>query len=460
MADVPPTYRADPDAHFTDRLEGMLLQRLASPTSWSFGERRDAESDHFDHRETASADRSTIGDASVIRMDALETAPHRAPRRRMAAAVFAGAAAMLLVVALAATIRNTDDPSAADEPRTTVAAGLSAPFEGTWILDDVDSAREMDVQRAGDGYTVVVRDWGSNACLEGGGPFLTTRTGSIGSEGALVLEEATLACEDGGTPDAASGPSSITLTYDASADKVTDSTGVVWRRDGSAVWPQSSPDEVLDAQRRADAGDPTVAWQVDPRLDSGSVAEPPDFAQVEIFSRYLRDELGWEEFRTAEMFGGEGYAGRQHDGWSEVYFIRCAADATNAVYPDDPDGRDCAPSSDIENGYEHVGITVRQPVDTGPSGIWVVTSAGNIWPSEQVVPPSDAEASAYLEGFLRAAKNGGSEIEELGPAVWPLGERAVTIVHVAEDGTTVREHFELSREPQIGGSLRLTPSDG
>ena len=49
-----------------------------------------------------------------------------------------------------------------------------------------------------------------------------------------------------------------------------------------------------------------VAWQVDQRLDSGSAANPPDFAQVEILSRYLRDELGWEEFRTVEAFGGPG----------------------------------------------------------------------------------------------------------------------------------------------------------
>lgn len=105
---------------------------------------------------------------------------------------------------------------------------------------------------------------------------------------------------------------------------------------------------------------------------------------------------------------------------------------------------------------------MRQPVDSGPSGIWVVTSVTNIWPSEQVVPPSDAEASAYLQDFLRSPQYAGFEIEEIGPAVWPMGERAVTIVHAAQGGSTVSEHFQLSREPQSGGggSLRLTPSNG
>lgn len=217
--------------------------------------------------------------------------------------MFVGAAAAVLVVALVATIRSTKDPASTDVPPTTVTASLPTPFEGKWVIDDIGAGQEMDVRLADGEYTVVVRDLGGDACL---GPFVTTRTGSINSSGALVLGEATLACEEGGSPTAASRPAAVTLIYDGAADKITDSTGLAWRRSGSAVWPQSSPTEVLDAQRRADAGDPTAAWQVDPRLDSGSANEPPDFTQVEIFSRYLRDELGWEEFRTAEAFGGRG----------------------------------------------------------------------------------------------------------------------------------------------------------
>ena len=32
------------------------------------------------------------------------------------------------------------------------------------------------------------------------------------------------------------------------------------------MWPQSSQDEVIEAQGRADAGDPDYTWQVDPSL--------------------------------------------------------------------------------------------------------------------------------------------------------------------------------------------------
>ena len=57
-----------------------------------------------------------------------------------------------------------------------------------------------------------------------------------------------------------------------------------------SMWPQSSLEEVEEAQELADAGDPDHTWQLDPEIANGNVHNP------EIVTRFLREELGWEEF--------------------------------------------------------------------------------------------------------------------------------------------------------------------
>ena len=63
------------------------------------------------------------------------------------------------------------------------------------------------------------------------------------------------------------------------------------------MWPQPSMDEVRQAQELADAGDPDYAWQVDPALVGDSAPWG-----AEILDRFIREGLGWEEFRTGNMY--------------------------------------------------------------------------------------------------------------------------------------------------------------
>ena len=480
MPEAPPSYRADPDPAFADRLERVLHERLLAPEAKPSAD-------------LGPLDGPTDDAGTLIDLDTAPAAAHHGTRRRLTAIALGGAAAAVLAGGLVATLRTRDDQTRNNAPTPTVQP-VPSSFDGTWVRDDdVGSGQTMAIERSDAGYLVVVRDWTTTRCDVSGGTAVSTTTARLTADGALVAGSPAMGCDVDSPPAAPttieSDPGLITrkLTYDPATDKLEDSTGVRWRRVGSAVWPQSTPYEVVDAQERADAGDPAVSWQVDPRLDAGSAVSPPDFADIEIFARYLREELGWESFRsTAPAFGPRGYSGSNVAEWTEM-FIRCATDEINAVYPDDPDGRSCAPSSDIDNGYEHVGITVRQPSRSGPTGIWVVTDVATIWPSEQVVPPSDAEASKFVQDFLRARVEGTSvdeflpdgtipdlytapsgspyerfEINEISPAVWALGERTVAIELFADNGATVTtEWYELSREPRIGGggALRLVPVD-
>jgi hypothetical protein len=255
------------------------------------------------------------------------------------------------------------------------------------------------------------------------------------------------------------------------------------------MWPQSSLEEMLEAQELADADDPRYAWQIDPDL---AAMTNGDDAQIVI--RFLREELGWEEFRSS--VGGHG--GEYGEGTFESVFIRCAPGRTNPLYPNDPAGRGCAPTID-QFRYETVKIKVAQLGVQGPSGIWVVARWEMLPPSEepmtygeesftqrqieQVAPPSDAEATAFLEAFLQArvdgegaeeylsspadgefpllyattsgASYGRSEFELVEGPVWPTGRMEFEVRLFADGGKTVVEQpFVLDRA--AGGSLGLS----
>jgi hypothetical protein len=251
------------------------------------------------------------------------------------------------------------------------------------------------------------------------------------------------------------------------------------------MWPQSSLEEVREAQRLADAGDPDYTWQVDPELAAGGKGG----GEAEIVSRFLKEQLGWEEFRgSVGGFGGE--FGEGMFATFEGVFIGCAPGRTNPLYPNDPQGRGCAATID-EFRYETVKINVAQLGLGGPSGIWVVTRWVMLPPSdkpmtyreesfsqrqiEQVAPPSDAEATALLQAFLQARIDGEgaqkflsypadgeipllyatttgalyerSEIELLEGPVWPLGQREFKVRLFAEGDKTVVEQFiEVDRD--------------
>jgi hypothetical protein len=247
------------------------------------------------------------------------------------------------------------------------------------------------------------------------------------------------------------------------------------------MWPQSSLDEVRRAQELADAGDPAYTWQVDPRLtsqESDPLLTDPDVWRylrspgAQIVERFLRDELGWEEF----LFSGEATA-LNADGLRGLVYLRCAPGETNPLYSTPPDGfpptgERCAPTID-ELRYEAVRLDLAQPDRRGLDGIWVVgpwTTTRFAQADPSVV---EAEATAHLEDFLRARIAGegaegyvevfelfgGSEdvpllyatttgapyerfeIERLSGPYWPHGDMEFTVRLFAESGETVVEQL-------------------
>ncbi|HXJ64126.1 MAG TPA: hypothetical protein VNN79_10260, partial [Actinomycetota bacterium] len=252
------------------------------------------------------------------------------------------------------------------------------------------------------------------------------------------------------------------------------------------LWPQTNMDEVRRAQELADVGDPRSAWQTDAALLLQLGQHHPDDA--EIFGRFLREELGWENFRWDEA---AAHPAGLDDG--DVVYIRCAPGATNPLYPDDPEGG-CAPTLD-DLRYETVKINVAQPGRKGPGGIWVVTGWQEIEPFEQVAPPTSTEIDAVLGAFLRARVEGHgaeqfdvavddpvatdtsntsradhripllyatstgapferSEFELVGGPVWPSGSEQFEARLFAQNGTTVvQQVFSLERDET--GRLQL-----
>ena len=258
-----------------------------------------------------------------------------------------------------------------------------------------------------------------------------------------------------------------------------------------SMWPQSSLEEVQEAQELADAGDPDYIWQLDETLAAGG-----DPWGAEIFARFIEDELGWEAWEAAAF---DGWLGGDGGGYEQVLFIRCAPGETNPlspVYSEVPPeiGR-CAPTID-ELSYETVGISVSQPGLRGRSGLWVVTGWETLQPKspealwelltpdllagrqvEQVVPPSDTELAALLEGFLQARVDGAGaeqyllhepeewifedvpllyattsgapferfEIERVQGPRWPTGRILVRVRLFAEGGTVVEQLFHVVR---------------
>ena len=244
-----------------------------------------------------------------------------------------------------------------------------------------------------------------------------------------------------------------------------------------AMWPQSSLDEVREAQELADAGDPRYTWQVDPDLRSG-FGQPSD--DTEIVARFLRQEMGWADFRFMPI-PEDGFGNGAS--YNNAY-IRCAAGATSTMYPDDPRGSRCEPTID-EVRYERVSIDLGQPVRQDPTGIWVVTAWRMMPAFEQVVPPSETAVADLLTAFLQARLDGeGAEAYVDVPAdesktgetpllyattqgapyerydskilegpVWPDGWLKINVqLATSDDDTAVEQTFFIVRN---AGALRL-----
>ncbi len=168
-----------------------------------------------------------------------------------------------------------------------------------------------------------------------------------------------------------------------------------------SMWPQSSLEEVEEAQELADAGDPDYTWQLDPEIANGNVQN------AEIVTRFLREELGWEEF----IFNA-------HVGWetanTNLHYVKCAPGGTNPVYPDDEYAGKCAPTID-EFQYETVTIDLAQPIRSDGTGIWVVNRWRQAAPFAQADPVAvEARLTERLEEFLAARIAGqGAELRVL-----------------------------------------------
>jgi hypothetical protein len=402
----------------------------------------------------------------------------------------------------------------AGEPRS--------PFEGTWIsTSDADGGTQtLTVSVSADSAVeIVVTDDIATVCS--GTPSTMTGAGRIEGGTQLVIPAPVYTCDDGSEAETLSGPSleeqlrDWTLFLDPEADTLTDGVGGVWLREGAEapspgptasgqMWPQTSLEEVRQAQELADAGDPAYTWQVDPVLASyGAPDANGEPLKAEIFERFIREELGWEEFSG---FAIHGYVegGGHLEG---VLFLRCAPGRTNPlypkVYPEMPsEVRGCAPTID-DSRYETVRFNVEQEARFGPSGIWVVTGWEMLQPAapgstfehlypdfdqrqvEQLAPPSNTEVTALLQAFLGArvdgegaekylhrhvdgwgdeevpllyATTGGtpyerSEIERVQGPVWPTGWIEFKVRLFAEDGTVVEQSFVVVR--QENGRLGL-----
>jgi hypothetical protein len=235
-----------------------------------------------------------------------------------------------------------------------------------------------------------------------------------------------------------------------------------------AMWPQSTVDEIEAAQDLADAGDPAFTWQVDPQLASEEGWRHLTDLGAEIVNRFLREELGWEEFVVdvfQEQLGPLDSSGLDgvHRG---LVLLRCAPGAANPLYPaaaGELPGARCAPTID-ELRYETVSLDLSQLGRRGRDGIWVVSQWRTTEPFRQADPRRvEAEATAHLEDFLQARIDGAGaegytlgevpllyatttgapyerfEIERVSEPRWPFGGTKFVVRLFAEGGETVVE---------------------
>ncbi len=395
-----------------------------------------------------------------------------------------GGAAAVVTVAAALALGSFDDRPAVAGPPSSGDPGSA--FVGTWLStgDSDGGTQTMTVRVSADGAVeIVVTDDIASVCSRT--PSTMTGTGRVEGSTRLVIPFPVYTCDDGSEPETLSGPPleeqlrDWTLVLDPQTDTPTDNLGGLWLREGAelpspdptvtisdTMWPQSSLEEVRQAQELADAGDPAYTWQVDSMLASyGDANVAGDPLGAEIFERFIRKELGWEEFSGFAIMGYVEMGGHVEG----VLFIRCAPGRTNPLYPKaypelPSEVRSCAPTID-DSRYETVRFNVEQPALRGPSGVWVVTGWEMLQPAqpgslfehlypdfdqrqvEQVAPPSNAEVTALLQAFLGARVDGeGAEkylhLQEAGESLSP--DMEVPILYATTSGTTY-ERFEIER---------------
>jgi hypothetical protein len=239
-------------------------------------------------------------------------------------------------------------------------------------------------------------------------------------------------------------------------DQTTVPTSTTLQTPTDVLWPQPSLEEVEEAQELADAGDPDYTWQLEPSLEDG-LLDGSDLDNPEIFARFLREELGWEESYRQP---GPGFGSGPFGPTVILTYLRCAPGQINPIYPNDPNGGSCAPTID-ELRYETVEVTVAQPVRSDSTGIWVVTQWETVEPVEQVVPLPDAEATAMLEAFLQARVDGEGAEQYFGG-----GGGTAPLLYATSNGAPYQRYeYEVVSGPEwpddpIRFEVRLFAEDG
>jgi hypothetical protein len=405
--------------------------------------------------------------------------------RRIGTAVVALLVAGAAIGAMLRAFSSSSVP--ADDPRF--------PFLGAWVVEtDADGSRATMIIGASGGGAIQIELHDDVAPACAGARSTITGTGEIRGASELVIPAADLTCDDGSEPDRLQSPTEeelrdFTFVYQPAVDSLLGPSGNLWLRlepmgDANAgavtdTWPQTTPEQIREAQRLADEGDPDYTWQVDPELLATGSGAGDD---TEIVRRFLREQLGWESFIHNPYVGWDAYGGLLG-----TAFIRCAPGQTNALYPDDPRAGACASTIDGVR-YETVSVDLAQPGVRGPSGLWVVTGWRTLPPFQQRTPPSEAEVADLLDGFLAArvagegagryldvpeyhvpllyATSAGvpyerSEFERLSGPAWPDGETVVKIRLFAEGGEAVVEQvFGLRRADDGRIELLLDGPDG
>jgi hypothetical protein len=167
------------------------------------------------------------------------------------------------------------------------------------------------------------------------------------------------------------------------------------------MWPQTTMEEIRQAQLRADAGDPDYTWQVDPLLEQHNDEGGRSWmrlveGQPEIADRFLREVLGWDEYMV-NVYAGRADGNEAADGvYSDIGYLRCAPGEANRL----EQGDTCKPTLD-DLHYETVSIDLAQLDQRGPDGIWIV----NGWRMSAPYAPV-TEVSALVENFLQARIDG------------------------------------------------------
>jgi hypothetical protein len=337
-------------------------------------------------------------------------APARQRARTIRLVAVPVAAAGLLVVSIIVSTRSSTPAPL---------SGAQIAIAGIWETTHLDgSTPRMTVEvSAGAVVEIVVNDDRDSACADA--PSTMIGTGQFESDTLFVIPAPVLTCDSGSPPEEGQ-LDALTFVFarDRGTDTLTDTGGAVWTREGEEVpntpgirWPQTSLEQVQEAQELANAGDPDYAWQLEPNMEAilteGGPADPP-----EILTRFLRKEVGWEE--SALLAGSTDMM--EYGGFHGIgaQLIRCEPGKSNPIWPNDPQFGGCAPTID-DFHFESVYVFLTQPDKQGPEGIWVAAFSTDSEPFVQIAPITHEGIAAILDAFLQARIAGEGAEQYLGP---------------------------------------------